>query len=127
MQFRIKLVRINMRTFNDCKLINIMHFNSIFYYFYIRDESSGSSLLSTMKKRNGCLETTEHERQMLNTIRQYFLENNQSVNTDQIVKQFRNKYSTEDTPLFKSLLSEICTFNRCPDKTGVWTLKPKYC
>jgi hypothetical protein len=25
------------------------------------------------------------------------------------------------------LLSEVCTFSRCPDKTGVWKLKQKYC
>lgn len=80
-----------------------------------------------MKKRNGFVEATQHEIQMLNSIRQYMLKNNQSVNTDQIVDQFRDKYSAEDTPLFKSLLSEVCTFSRCSDKTGVWTLKPKYC
>lgn len=80
-----------------------------------------------MKKRNGVLESTEREMQMLNSIRQYMLENNQRVNTDQIVDHFRNKYLAEDTPLFKSLLSEVCIFNRCPDKTGVWILKPKYC
>lgn len=79
-----------------------------------------------MKKRNGHIDSTSHELEMLNNIRQYMLENNKSVNTDQIVNQFRNKYSTEDTPLFKSLLKEICSFNRCQDKTGVWTLKPKY-
>lgn len=95
--------------------------------FKISDESSGPSILSLMKKRNGFVEATQREMQMLNSIREYLLENNQSVNTDQIVNQFRNKYSAEDTPLFKSLLSEVCTFNRCPDKTGVWTLKPKYC
>lgn len=80
-----------------------------------------------MKKRSGLVEATQREIQMLNCIRQYMLDNNQSVNTDQIVNQFKNKYPAEDTPLFKSLLSEICTFNRCPDKTGVWTLKSKYC
>lgn len=80
-----------------------------------------------MKKRNGIVEATEREMQMLNSIRQYMLDNNQCANTDQIVDQFKNKYSAEDTPLFKSLLSEICTFNRCADKTGIWTLKPKYC
>lgn len=80
-----------------------------------------------MKKRNGIMEATQHEIQMLNSIRQYLLENNQSVNTDQIVNQFKNKYSADDTPLFKSLLSEVCTFSRCSDKTGIWTLKSKYC
>lgn len=64
---------------------------------------------------------------MLNSIRQYLIENNQRANTDQIVDKFRDKYPAEDTPLFKSLLSELCTFNRCSDKTGIWTLKPKYC
>lgn len=80
-----------------------------------------------MKKRNGFVESTQREIQMLNNIKQYLLENNQCVNTDQIVNQFRDKYSAEDTPLFKSLLSELCTFSRCSDKTGVWTLKQKYC
>lgn len=98
----------------------------IFIYFNISDKSSGPSILSIMKKRNGHLEATQHEIEMLNNIRQYMLENNQRANTDQIVNEFRNKYPAEDTPLFKSLLNEVCTFNRCPDKTGVWTLKPKY-
>lgn len=80
-----------------------------------------------MKKRNGFVEASEHEIQMLNNIRQYMMENNQCVKTDQIVDQFKNKYTSEDTPLFKSLLNEVCTFSRCPDKTGVWKLKPKYC
>lgn len=97
------------------------------FYFYFSDESSGPSLLSIMRKRNGFSETTKHEMQMLNTIREYFLKNNKSVNTDQILKEFKNKYSTDDTPLFKSLLSEISTFTRYPDKTGVWTLKSQYC
>lgn len=99
----------------------------LFHNMETNDESNGPSILSLMKKRNGFVEATQREMQMLNSIREYLLENNQSVNTDQIVNQFRNKYSAEDTPLFKSLLSEVCTFNRCPDKTGVWTLKPKYC
>jgi len=97
------------------------------FFERVRNDSNGSSILSIMKKRNGFVEAKEREMQMLNSIKQYLLENNQCVSTDQIVDQFRNKYSAEDTPLFKSLLSEICIFNRCPDKTGVWTLKPKYC
>ncbi|XP_026820566.1 DNA excision repair protein ERCC-6-like [Rhopalosiphum maidis] len=101
--------------------------SKLFHNVENSNESSGPSILSLMKKRNGIVEATQREMQMLNSIRQYLLENNQSVNTDQIVNQFRNKYSADDTPLFKSLLSEVCTFNRCPDKTGVWTLKPKYC
>uniref|UniRef100_A0A2S2N6T6 DNA repair and recombination protein RAD54-like n=2 Tax=Schizaphis graminum TaxID=13262 RepID=A0A2S2N6T6_SCHGA len=101
--------------------------SKLFHNMENTNESSGPSILSLMKKRNGIVEATQREMQMLNSIRQYLIENNQSVNTDQIVNQFRNKYSAEDTPLFKSLLSEVCTFNRCPDKTGVWTLKPKYC
>ncbi|XP_027841630.2 DNA excision repair protein ERCC-6-like isoform X1 [Aphis gossypii] len=101
--------------------------SKLFHSMKNDDKSSGPSILSLMKKRSGIVEATEHETQMLNSIREYLLENNQSVSTDQIVNQFRNKYSAEDTPLFKSLLSEVCTFNRCPDKTGVWTLKPKYC
>lgn len=95
--------------------------------FSFSNEPNSSSILSKMKRRNGHLEATQREVQMVNSIRQYMLENNQQVNTDQIVDQFRNKYSAEDTPLFKSLLSEVCTFNRCPDKTGIWTLKQKYC
>jgi len=99
----------------------------VFCLLNVREESSGPSILSLMKKRNGFVEATQREMQMLNSIIEYLLLNNQSVNTDQIVGQFRNKYSAEDTPLFKSLLSEVCTFSRCLDKTGVWTLKPKYC
>ncbi|XP_025425310.1 DNA excision repair protein ERCC-6-like isoform X2 [Sipha flava] len=98
----------------------------LFLNMKTKDESS-SSILSLMKKRNGFVEATEREMQMLNSIRQYMIENNQCANTDQIVEKFKNKYSSDDTPLFKSLLSEVCTFSRCPDKTGVWKLKQKYC
>ncbi|XP_050540454.1 DNA excision repair protein ERCC-6-like [Daktulosphaira vitifoliae] len=89
--------------------------------------TTSSSLIELMKKRNGLVEATNHEMEILNEIRQYLLENNFCVNTDQIVNKFRDKYQAEDTPLFKSLLSELCTFHRCSDKTGVWKLKEKYC
>lgn len=111
------------------EVTNIIYLLYIFYVciIFFRNDSNDSSILSLIKKRNGFVKAKEHEVQILNSIRQYMLENNHRVSTDQIVDQFKNKYSAEDTPLFKSLLSEICTFNRCPDKTGFWTLKPKYC
>ncbi|XP_050419856.1 DNA excision repair protein ERCC-6-like [Adelges cooleyi] len=89
--------------------------------------SKSATLIAMMKKRNGQVEATHHEIQILNEIKQYLIENDNCVNTDQIVNKFRDKYPAEDTPLFKSLLSELCTFHRCSDKTGVWKLKEKYC
>jgi len=47
--------------------------------------------------------------------------------TKELVEHFSGRIPPRDSPLFKSLLGEICTFEKKRDKgTGVWRLKPEF-
>jgi len=72
----------------------------------------------------------EHHLELLTDIRNFVAfqaegEDGEAT-TDDLVKRFRDKLPTKDTPLFKALLQEICVLNRDLQGRGVWRLKAEF-
>jgi DNA excision repair protein ERCC-6 len=44
--------------------------------------------------------------------------------TDELLERFRRRLPPKQSPLFKAMLTLVCSFHRNSDGKGVWTLKP---
>lgn len=46
-----------------------------------------------------------------------------SATTKEVIDEFSSRLPPTETPLFKCLLEEICTFTRTTSGEGLWTLR----
>nr|XP_018903096.1 PREDICTED: DNA excision repair protein ERCC-6-like [Bemisia tabaci] len=87
---------------------------------------SSADLLNKIRERNGDVKASSKELDLLNDIRYFIASNSGITTTDELIKKFEKQLPVDVTPLFKSLLTQICTFNRGANQKGYWRLKPEF-
>lgn len=87
---------------------------------------SSADLLNKIRERNGDVKASSKELDLLNDIRYFIASNSGITTTDELIKNFEKQLPVDVTPLFKSLLTQICTFNRGANQKGFWRLKPEF-
>ncbi|XP_046660917.1 DNA excision repair protein ERCC-6-like [Homalodisca vitripennis] len=87
---------------------------------------SSRELIEHIKKRNCAMDAKDADLELVRDIREFVSSQGGTVNTNQIINRFEGRLPEGSSPLFKSLLSKICTFYRAPDKLGYWTLKEEF-
>lgn len=88
--------------------------------------TSSSEILNRIQQRNLSANVKETETKLLSDIREFVSSEGGTTTTSQIIAMFEKRLPENSSPLFKSLLVQICTFYRAPDKLGYWTLKDDF-
>ncbi|XP_071797517.1 DNA excision repair protein ERCC-6-like isoform X2 [Asterias amurensis] len=98
---------------------------------------SSGSLLAQIRKRNN-VSATDTDNQTSVVLPQHDLlvdirdfvsfqaETNGQATTNEILHKFRGKLPSNDSALFKSMLTEICVFQRVNGGEGLWKLKEDF-
>lgn len=98
---------------------------------------SSGSLLAQMRKRNNASVSNPDsqssvvlpQHDLLLDIRDFVsfqAETNGQATTNEILQKFRGKLPSNDSALFKSMLNEICVFQRVNGGEGLWKLKEEF-
>ena len=102
------------------------------------DEDSNSTFQSTNEEESLILNTQTSPlefapevdfRTMMDDIRNFVAfrgVNPGQVFTDDLLAEFNDKMPSRGAPLFRALLSQLCTFTRDVHNRGIWQLKPKF-
>lgn len=102
------------------------------------DEDSNSSFQSPNEEENLILNTHKSPlefapevdyRTMMDDIRNFVAfrgVNPGQVYTDDLLAEFNEKLPLRGAPLFRALLSQLCTFSRDVHNNGIWQLKPEF-
>ena len=87
---------------------------------------SSKDILDKIKKRNGIMEASTSQTDLLKKLRDFIASEGGTASTDRVVETFQAELPASQTPLFKCLLNKVCSFYRGPDKKGYWSLKAEF-
>lgn len=85
-----------------------------------QDEGSSSKMVPMIPKKY---------ENLVNELKVFITEQAQipgQASTDEILRNFQKKLNAEDTPVFRSMLRQVCKFERDIRGKGTWRMRIEY-